>query len=150
MNGNARPMPDCSRPEGRFCPEPSYCAEKGRCSATLAEEMAAAAAALQLSKTRVSETLKKRGHRYGDFTDNAALSQSLKGWLRRQIGYTILDDTKREALEMIAQKIARILNGDPEYKDNWHDIAGYATLAEERCRDEEAKADSQSKETVGS
>lgn len=31
-------------------------------------------------------------------------------------------------LEMIAHKIARILNGDPNYADNWHDIAGYATL----------------------
>lgn len=30
--------------------------------------------------------------------------------------------------EMIAHKIARILNGDPNYADNWHDIAGYATL----------------------
>jgi len=31
---------------------------------------------------------------------------------------------------MILHKIARILNGDPEYSDNWHDIAGYATLIE--------------------
>lgn len=34
----------------------------------------------------------------------------------------------------IADKIARILNGDPEYRDNWHDIAGYAKLAEDRCQ----------------
>jgi len=39
----------------------------------------------------------------------------------------------REALEMIAHKIGRILNGDPNYADSWHDIAGYAKLAETAC-----------------
>src|SRR5690606_10084595 len=29
-------------------------------------------------------------------------------------------------------KIARILIGDPNYADNWHDIQGYAKLVEER------------------
>ncbi|WP_257617167.1 hypothetical protein [Campylobacter pinnipediorum] len=29
---------------------------------------------------------------------------------------------------MIAHKIARILAGNPNYKDHWDDIAGYATL----------------------
>jgi hypothetical protein len=86
----------------------------------------------------VQETLAQRGSRYGDFTENSAISQHLKqvlqhdghnvreGWLRLSLAH-------REALEMIAQKIARILNGDPNYKDNWHDIQGYARLAEERC-----------------
>ena len=31
---------------------------------------------------------------------------------------------------MIQHKIARVLNGDPNYPDNWHDIAGYARLVE--------------------
>jgi hypothetical protein len=43
-----------------------------------------------------------------------------------------LDDDQSEALEMIAHKIARILNGDPNYVDSWLDIAGYATLVAER------------------
>jgi sulfur carrier protein ThiS len=33
-----------------------------------------------------------------------------------------------ESLDMIANKIARIVNGDPYYKDSWQDIAGYAQL----------------------
>lgn len=82
----------------------------------------------------IKDTLSSRGKRYGDFTDNADISQSFKEFLRLQPGYNKLDKVKREALEMIAQKIARILNGDPEYRDNWHDIAGYAMLAEERCK----------------
>lgn len=90
----------------------------------------------------VQETLNARGERYGDFTDNARISQQLKqlimceddGKLRE--GYRRCNFVQREALEMIAQKIARILNGDPNYKDNWHDIQGYARLAEERCKEE--------------
>jgi hypothetical protein len=31
---------------------------------------------------------------------------------------------------MIFCKITRILTGDPNYTDNWHDIAGYAKLVE--------------------
>lgn len=83
----------------------------------------------------VTDTLAERGARYGDFTDNARVSRSIQAELQSHPGWAALDDTKKEALTMIAQKIARILNGDPEYKDNWHDIAGYARLAEERCND---------------
>lgn len=80
----------------------------------------------------VEATLDERGARYGDFKANAGISQQFKLLLYREYS-TAHSTTCREALEMIVQKIARILNGDPEYKDNWHDIAGYAMLAEERC-----------------
>jgi hypothetical protein len=33
-----------------------------------------------------------------------------------------------ESLDMIANKIARIVNGDPNYLDSWVDIVGYTTL----------------------
>jgi hypothetical protein len=46
--------------------------------------------------------------------------------LEQRIGY------QREALEMIAHKIARIINGDPNYADSWVDIAGYAKLVADR------------------
>lgn len=85
--------------------------------------------------TDVATTLAQRGTRYGDFTDNARVSQELKGAVKAQNGYNRLSPVQREALSMICQKIARILNGDPNYKDNWHDIAGYAKLAEDRCTD---------------
>ena len=82
---------------------------------------------------KVTQTLAERGSRYGDFADNARVSRSIQSELQRHPGWERLDDTKREGLTMIAQKIARILNGDPEYADNWHDIAGYAVLVEDRC-----------------
>lgn len=43
-----------------------------------------------------------------------------------------LDDDMVEALEMIAHKVGRILNGDPAYSDSWVDIAGYAKLVADR------------------
>jgi hypothetical protein len=84
-------------------------------------------------KMGVEETLKERGARYGDFADNAYISRAISDQFASFEGWSRLDATKREALTMIAQKIARILNGDPEYRDNWHDIGGYAKLAEDRC-----------------
>jgi hypothetical protein len=43
-----------------------------------------------------------------------------------------LTDDQWEAMEMIAHKLARIINGDPDYHDNWADIAGYAKLVADR------------------
>jgi hypothetical protein len=48
--------------------------------------------------------------------------------------WTALSDDKKEALETIAVKMGRILNGDPEYADSWHDIAGYAKLVEDSLK----------------
>jgi len=78
----------------------------------------------------IKDILQERGERYGTFENHAAISQSLK----RVMFATekSLDDDQSEALEMIAHKIARILNGDPNYVDSWLDIAGYATLVAER------------------
>lgn len=80
----------------------------------------------------VEKTLEERGKRYGTFKDHAAISQALTGMMRSRQGWERLSDDQKEALEMIAHKIARILNGDSDYADSWHDIAGYATLIDER------------------
>ncbi|HKF95130.1 MAG TPA: DUF6378 domain-containing protein, partial [Gammaproteobacteria bacterium] len=71
--------------------------------------------------------------RYGDFTDHAAIAQTLQTDMRNTSGWERLTADKRQALTVIADKIARVLSGDPEYRDNWHDIAGYAKLVEDRC-----------------
>lgn len=81
----------------------------------------------------LSTTLAERGSRYGDFSTHAVIAQSLKDVMRGCESFALLSADKRQALEVIADKIARILNGDPEYRDNWHDIAGYAKLTEDRC-----------------
>ena len=82
----------------------------------------------------IKQTLEQRGSTYGDFKDHARVTQALKATAEEHgINWNMLKDTHREALEMIFHKIGRILNGDPDYKDNWHDIAGYSKLAEDDC-----------------
>ena len=76
----------------------------------------------------VANTLDERGTRYGKFSGHAAASQHLKLVMHRLAGWEKLTPSQAEALDMIAHKIARILNGDPNYADSWHDIAGYASL----------------------
>jgi len=78
----------------------------------------------------IEETLAERGARYGSFKTHADIAQALKEamWHQSEIGWARLTYDKRQALEVIADKIARILNGDPNYHDNWHDICGYSKL----------------------
>lgn len=80
----------------------------------------------------VSATLVERGHRYGDFETHAQITQDLKAVMTHTPNWTKLAPDQRECLEMIAHKIGRILNGDPNYADSWHDIAGYAALVDSR------------------
>ena len=82
----------------------------------------------------VDQTLDERGARYGRFKDQAYISQNLKGALHRATLFSgkDLDPDMQEALEMILHKIARIINGDANYVDSWHDISGYAKLVEDR------------------
>ena len=83
----------------------------------------------------VEQTLKERGSRYGDFSVHAEICQDfmrVMKWARNQNAWPDLSDVQRQALTVIADKIARILSGDPDYADNWHDIQGYAKLVEER------------------
>lgn len=80
----------------------------------------------------VSNTLSERGQRYGDFLGHARYTQGLKRVMTASPNWAKMDDDQREALEMIAHKIGRILNGDPNYSDSWHDIAGYAALVDDR------------------
>lgn len=84
----------------------------------------------------VEQTLDERGQRYGKFKDQAYISQCFKDVLHRStlMAGKDLDPDMQEALEMILHKIARILNGDQNYTDTWHDIAGYAKLVEDRLK----------------
>jgi len=79
----------------------------------------------------IKDTLKQRGEHYGEFKGHAEITQKLKEAMACGDSWDRLTPSQMEALEMIAHKIGRILNGDPNYVDSWHDIAGYATLIEE-------------------
>ena len=78
----------------------------------------------------LNETLTVRGSRYGEFDEQARVTQNIKAAMRDSANWNKLPPLMREALEMDASKTARILNGDFNYDDSWHDKAGYATLVE--------------------
>lgn len=86
----------------------------------------------------ISAMLAERGQRYGDFLGHAKVTMAIK----KVITSHLLDRDKRlapdqeEALHMIAHKIGRIANGDPDYIDSWDDIAGYAKLVADRLRED--------------
>jgi hypothetical protein len=78
--------------------------------------------------TTIDQTLAERGTRYGTFGEHARIAQNIKAAMVDSRNWNILSPDKKEALEMLAHKTARILNGDPEYHDSWHDIIGYTKL----------------------
>lgn len=80
----------------------------------------------------LAATTTERKSRYGDVSDEAEVTDALLDVLERRPGWKTLRPLHRHALRMIAAKMSRIVNGDPEYGDNWHDIAGYSTITEER------------------
>lgn len=80
----------------------------------------------------LDKTINTRGKRYGTFAKQSVISQSLKQVMQASSGWEKLACDQAEALDMIQNKVARILNGDPNYADSWHDIAGYAQLVFDR------------------
>jgi hypothetical protein len=94
----------------------------------------------------INQTLAERGSRYGSFTGHARVAQAIKAIMRNhdRAKWDSMDNDQREALEMVAHKIGRIINGDPDYEDSWRDIAGYITLVSARLLEEQTKPKQQS------
>lgn len=80
----------------------------------------------------IESTLAERGTRYGVFKEHSRITQSIKRAMQDSPNWNDLADDQKEALEMVAHKVGRILNGDPNYIDSWHDIIGYTKLVEDR------------------
>lgn len=78
----------------------------------------------------LQDTLKERRNTHGPFSENARVSQALKTMMRNSTAWPEMTELQHEALDMIALKLSRIITGDPTHIDAWHDLAGYATLAE--------------------
>jgi hypothetical protein len=80
----------------------------------------------------VDAILAQRGSHYGPFTKHASVTQDIKRILFDCRHRESLAADQAEALDMIAHKLGRIVNGDPDYADSWVDIAGYAKLVADR------------------
>ena len=83
--------------------------------------------ASETSNPTIKETLNQRQSQYGSFEDVAMITEQMVDVMRKGY-YENLAYNQKMALYMICSKIARIVNGNPNHKDSWHDIAGYATL----------------------
>jgi len=85
--------------------------------------------------SEVNDTLQQRHKTYGEYATQARIAQQLKDVMHDTTNWHILTYAQRESLDMIAAKISRILNGDPDHIDSWHDIGGYARLVEDRIHE---------------
>lgn len=89
------------------------------------------------NQTNIQDILAQRGGRYGTMMSNGKTAQALKATLREGGNYDLLADDQKECLEMLAHKMSRIVNGDPNYSDSWIDLCGYAQLIVDRLEKEQ-------------
>ena len=76
----------------------------------------------------IDQILSDREQTHGLFREVAGYSQALKTLMRSSRNWGSLDVAQAQALEVIADKLARILCGDPSFADHWQDGAGYFEL----------------------
>lgn len=76
----------------------------------------------------MTDIIDEREKTHGSFMATASKAQQLKDAMRGGKNWEELDDMQREALQMIATKIARILEGCHDEVDHWRDLSGYSQL----------------------
>ena len=74
------------------------------------------------------QILSDREQTHGLFREAAGYSQAIKQLMRTSRNWNRLDVAQAQALEVVADKVARILCGDPSFQDHWQDGAGYFEL----------------------
>lgn len=83
----------------------------------------------QATNDRTTEQLiEEREPQHGDFSKRASVAISFKFAVRQQEGWNKLSPAMQHSLDMIVEKISRILVGNPRHLDHWEDIAGYSKL----------------------
>lgn len=87
--------------------------------------------------SEIHDILNERGGRYGEFKTHAEITQKIKEALFGGASFAYLEYDQKEALEMIAHKLGRIVNGDPNYLDSWVDIVGYTQLVIDRLKEDQ-------------
>lgn len=75
-------------------------------------------------------TLPNRDDQHGGMDAVGEVAQDLKDTMRIGRNWDRLSAGHREALDMIAHKLSRILSGaNPHDPEHWEDVAGYAQAA---------------------
>lgn len=76
----------------------------------------------------IRTTLNERNKTHGDFAESAKACMQIREVLRRGPSWHSMTYVEQDAADMIAQKLARAVSGDPHELDHWRDITGYAQL----------------------
>jgi hypothetical protein len=82
------------------------------------------------SANNIDNVLHERGNTHGDWGEQSRRTQEMMRVLAQGSKWADIPDEMKEALHMIAHKLARIVTGDPLHVDHWIDISGYARLGE--------------------
>jgi len=84
---------------------------------------------MKMTVKTIEATLAERHGHYGKYTEVAKISQLLKETVKNSPNYKYMPPIMRESLDMICNKMSRLLSGGNFYlHDTWHDIGGYAKL----------------------
>jgi uncharacterized protein YdhG (YjbR/CyaY superfamily) len=84
----------------------------------------------------IGKVLDERAAQYGSYMQASDTAIRIKGIMHNAVARNEahLYPDQLQALDMIATKISRIVNGNPNHTDSWIDIAGYATLVADRLQ----------------
>ena len=90
---------------------------------------------MRIDDDPIKNIARERNKTHGDYTDVAVYTAQFRQILetatidRKADSRIRLSDRQRLSLDMICNKIARILAGNPSEEEHWKDIAGYAYIA---------------------
>jgi hypothetical protein len=76
----------------------------------------------------IKEVLNQRQKTHGEFSEVSKTYTDFINIAARKDFFGRCEDYQRLAIDVIFQKLARILNGDINFKDHWVDICGYSEL----------------------
>jgi hypothetical protein len=76
----------------------------------------------------INNLLDEREKTHGSFLEVSTVAQDIKSAMRKSKNWNDLDPRIQESLDMIGNKIGRLLSGNPLFEDHSDDIAGYAEL----------------------
>lgn len=82
-----------------------------------------------MTNKTIEAVLAERHGQYGPYVTVSAISQNLKKIIHESPNYRFMPPMMQESLDMMCNKISRLLAGGNYYlHDTWHDIGGYAKL----------------------
>lgn len=87
----------------------------------------------------IEKTLADRGKTYGPFLEKAKTVQALIDVVIHEPGWERLAADQKQCIMVCFDKFARAIHGDPNHRDNFHDVVGYAKLVDDRMAADEAK-----------